>query len=167
MPVTVLLIAAGLRLWGLSSPSISYWDERYYVFDASAYLGGGYGVPIGHPPAVRIEGEGTWVHPPLGKWMIALGEGPLGETPLGWRLPSAVFGIAGVALVYLLGLELWGSVWWAGLAGLLLALDGLHIVQSRIAMLDVFLTTFVTAGVLFVVLDRNRARGERPPDPRR
>jgi dolichyl-phosphate-mannose--protein O-mannosyl transferase len=47
-------------------------------------------------------------------------------------------------------------VWWAGLASLLLALDGLHVVQSRIAMLDIFLTTFITAGILFLVLDRER-----------
>ena len=46
------------------------------------------------------------------------------------------------------------------LAALLLGLDGLHIVQSRMAMLDIFLTTFVTAGVLFVVLDRERMRSE-------
>jgi dolichyl-phosphate-mannose-protein mannosyltransferase len=74
----------------------------------------------------------------------------------GWRLPSALFGIAGVALIYLLALRLWRSVWWAGFVSLLLALDGLHIVQSRIAMLDIFLTTFITAGFLFLVLDRER-----------
>ena len=161
IPFALLTVAGGLRLWGLAAPPITYWDEQYYVFDASAYLGGGFGEPIGNPPPVRISGEGTWVHPPLGKWMIALGVGPLGVRPLGWRLPSAAFGIAGVGLVYLLGLELWGSVWWAGLAGLLLAVDGLHIVQSRMATLDIFLTTFVTAGVLLLVLDRKRTRGER------
>jgi dolichyl-phosphate-mannose-protein mannosyltransferase len=155
VPAIVLLLAAVIRLWGLPSPPALYWDEQYYVFDAEAYLGGGIGQPIGNPPAVKIADEGTWVHPPLGKWIMALlGVGPLGLRALGWRLPSAVFGIAGVALLYLLALRLWRSVWWAGLASLLLALDGLHIVQSRIAMLDIFLTTFITAGLLFLVLDR-------------
>jgi dolichyl-phosphate-mannose--protein O-mannosyl transferase len=89
--------------------------------------------------------------------MIALlGIGPFGLHPFGWRVPSVLFGVAGVGLLYLLALELWGSVLWAGLASLLLALDGLHIVQSRIAMLDIFLSTFVTAGILFLVLDRTR-----------
>ena len=135
----------------------SVWDEQYYVFDAEAYLGGGIGQPIEGAPPVKIADEGTWVHPPLGKWIIALlGVGPIGQRPIGWRLPSAVFGIAGVALLYLLALRLWRSVWWAGLAALLLALDGLHIVQSRIAMLDIFLTTFITAAMLFLVLDRER-----------
>ena len=124
--------------------------------------------PIGaDPPAVRIADEGTWVHPPLGKWIIALlGVGPIGQRSIGWRFPSAVFGIAGVGLLYLLALRLWRSVWWAGFAALLLALDGLHIVQSRIAMLDIFLTTFVTAAVLFLVLDRERMR-DTPVGPAR
>jgi dolichyl-phosphate-mannose-protein mannosyltransferase len=158
VPGLVLLIAAGLRLWGLGTPSQPYGDESYYVFDAAAYLGGGTMDPIGdEPPAVRIADEATWVHPPLGKWIIALlGIGPIGQRSIGWRLPAALFGIAGVGLLYLLALHLWRSVWWAGFAAFLLSLDGLHIVQSRIAMLDIFLTTFVTAAVLFLVLDRKR-----------
>ena len=80
----------------------------------------------------------------------------MGLHAFGWRFPSVLFGVAGVLLLYFLALELWGSVWWAGLAGLLLSLDGLHIVQSRIAMLDIFLCTFVTAGMLLLVLDRRR-----------
>lgn len=164
VPAVVLLIAAGLRLWGLQSPRQLYWDEQYYVFDAEVYLGGGIGQPIPGAPAVKIADEGTWVHPPLGKWIIALlGVGPFGLRSIGWRLPSAAFGIAGVGLVYLLALRLWRSVWWAGFAALLLALDGLHIVQSRIAMLDIFLTTFITAGILFLVLDRERLEAGPAP----
>ena len=165
VPALVFLLAAGLRLGALSSPPRPYWDEHYYVFDAAVYLGGGIGQPIGVPPAVKIADEGTWVHPPMGKWMIALlGVGPFGNQPLGWRVPSAVFGTAGVMLLYFLALELWASLWWAGLSALLLCLDGLHIVQSRIAMLDIFLSTFILAGVLLLVLDRRRVHA--PSDPK-
>ncbi len=166
VPAVILTIAAVVRLWGVSSPAAMYGDEQYYVFDAEAYLGGATLAPIGNPPPLRIADERTWVHPPLGKWIIALlGVGPLGLRSFGWRLPSALFGIAGVALLYLLALRLWRSIWWAGLASLLLALDGLHIVQSRIAMLDIFLTTFITAGMLFLVLDREQM-GAHPTPPR-
>src|SRR5262249_22439235 len=153
-----VLLAAILRLWGLAAPSQPYWDEQYYVFDARAYLGGGIGQPIPGAPAEHIADEGTWVHPPLGKWMIALlGVGPLGiRSAVDWRLPSVLFGVVGVLVLYLLTLRLWGSVWWAGCSSGLLALDGLHIVQSRLAMLDVFLTTFILGAVLFAVLDRTR-----------
>lgn len=168
VPAAVILLAAAIRIWGIAQPTQLYWDEQYYVFDAEVYLGGGIGQPVGNPPPVKIADEGTWVHPPLGKWIIALlGVGPMGLRSFGWRLPSVVFGIAGVGLLYFLALELWGSVWWAGLASLLLALDGLHIVQSRIAMLDIFMTTFVTAGVLLLVLDRRRMRDPRAAFRRR
>ncbi len=157
VPVAIVVLASVVRVWGLAEPPGTYWDEHYYVLDAEAYLGGGFGQPIAGAPDVRIADEGTWVHPPMGKWMIALlGVGPMGLNAFGWRLPSVLFGVAGVILLYFLALQLWGSVWWAGLAALLLSLDGLHIVQSRIAMLDIFLCTFITAGMLLLVLDRRR-----------
>jgi dolichyl-phosphate-mannose--protein O-mannosyl transferase len=62
---------------------------------------------------------------------------------------------------YLLGLALFESPWWAGLGALLLAFDGLHLVLSRMAMLDVFVSTFVTLGALLLALDRIRG----PSDP--
>ena len=161
-PCLILLAAAALRLWSLPSPPSLYWDEQYYVFDAEVYLHGGFGQPVGNPPPVKIDDEGTWIHPPMGKWIIALlGVGPLGLHAFGWRLPSALFGIAGVALLYLLALRLWGSPGWAAFAAVLLAFDGLHIVQSRLAMLDIFLSTFIIAGFLFLVLDRERLRSGR------
>lgn len=164
--VLLCLFAAGLRLWNVSSPRATYWDEGYYALDAYAYLGGV--PPLSDPPPVpTIEGEVSWKHPPLGKWLIAAGEGALNDSVFGTRLPSALFGVAGVLFVYLLALELWGSVGWAALAGFLLATDGLHIVQSRIAMLDIFLTTFVTAGAYFLVRDLNRPRGPAREHPSR
>src|SRR5919197_2106051 len=153
VPLVLVVVAGGLRLWDLSSPHQTYWDEGYYALDAYGYLSvfPARGSPRG------VDFEQTWVHPPLGKGLISVGEGPLGLTPVGWRLMPALFGIAAVMLLYALALELWGSVWWAGLAGGLLALDGVHIVQSRMAMLDVFVTTFILAALYFLVLDRTRA----------
>jgi dolichyl-phosphate-mannose-protein mannosyltransferase len=111
---------------------------------------------------VAIRDDSTPEHPPLGKWLIAAGIGPSSK-PVGWRLPSAVFGVAGVLLVYLLALTLWRAPWWAGLAGLLVALDGVHIVQSRLAMLDIFMSTFILGGVLCGVLEYQRRNGIRVP----
>jgi dolichyl-phosphate-mannose-protein mannosyltransferase len=164
IPLVLGVATLGIRLWDVTSPPQTYWDETYYAIDASGYLGGILPLPA-RLPAPTIEGEVSWEHPPLGKWITAIGVSPLGLRPLGYRLPSVVLGTAGVLVLYLLALELWGSAWWAGLAAMLLSLDGLHIVQSRIAMLDVFLVTFITAGALFLVRDRKRlldAAAERP-----
>ena len=43
-------------------------------------------------------------------------------------------------------------------AGLLLALDGVTLVQSRVALLDIFLELFVLAGFAALVVDRDRMR---------
>jgi dolichyl-phosphate-mannose-protein mannosyltransferase len=152
LPLLVVALAFGLRCWHLGTPPQTIGDESYYALDASAYLGGT--LPFPGVPSGAIAGERSWVHPPLGKELIALGEGPIGFTPFGWRLPSAIAGTIGVWLVYLIGRRLWGSPWWAALASGLTALDGLHIVQSRLAMLDVFAGTFALAGIYFVVRDR-------------
>jgi dolichyl-phosphate-mannose-protein mannosyltransferase len=152
----VVTVALALRLWNLGAPAQTVFDESWYTFDAVAYLGGG--ISRLTPPAVAIKNDSTPEHPPLGKWLIAAGIGPYSK-PIGWRFPSMVFGVAGVLLVYLLALTLWRSPWWAGLAGLLVALDGVHIVQSRLAMLDIFVSTFITAGVLCAVLEYQRRNG--------
>ena len=151
--LAVVLLASALRLWGLTTPPDRYWDEGYYVLDAYAYLGGTPELGWGDEP-VKINHEWRWEHPPLAKLFIAAGIGAFGFQPLGWRLPASLFGIAGVGLLYLLGLLLWRSPPLAGLAALLLATDGMHIVMSRMAMLDVFCITFVLAAFIFLLLDQ-------------
>jgi dolichyl-phosphate-mannose-protein mannosyltransferase len=154
--IAVVAVALLLRMWNLGQPAQTVFDESWYTFDAVAFLGGGAFRPP--EPWVAIKDDSTPDHPPLGKWLIAAGTGPYSK-PIGWRFPSMVFGVAGVLLVYLLALTLWRSPWWAGLAGLLVALDGVHIVQSRLAMLDIFMSTFVLGGVLCAVLEYQRRAG--------
>ena len=75
-------------------------------------------------------------------------------------------GTFSVTLLAILAYELFGSALWAGIAGLLLATENLNFVQSRMSMLDIFLTFFVVAGFLFVVLDRRWIRRRTPaPEP--
>jgi dolichyl-phosphate-mannose--protein O-mannosyl transferase len=49
---------------------------------------------------------------------------------------------------------LFGSVLWTFVAGLLMAVENLSFVQSRIATLDVFVAFWVVAAFLFLLLDR-------------
>jgi dolichyl-phosphate-mannose--protein O-mannosyl transferase len=156
----VVGLAAGLRLTGLGRVDRPYWDETFYAADASAYLGR---TPAdqrpGHPsPDIA---ENSWMQPPLGKWLIASGELVAGRGPWGYRFPAAVAGTASVLLAYALARRLSGSLVIAGLGGVLLALDGLHIVQSRVAMLDVFSSTFILGGLLFLIRARAGPAADR------
>lgn len=144
----LVVLAAGLRLWGLDVPERLYFDEKYYAADALERVQRG------------VE-EGRSVHPPLGTWLIAAGIEVLGERPVAWRIPSVVAGTLTVLVTFLAGRLLTGSVVLAGTAGLLVAVDGLALTASRIATLDVFLGLFVVTAVWLVLRDR-RARRDDP-----
>jgi hypothetical protein len=104
----------------------------------------------------RERGDvGSWVHPPLGKWAIAVGELIFGPDPFGWRFSAVIFGSASVVMLAAIAQLLFRKPIWTFTAGLLLATESLHLVQSRVAMLDIFVTTWIVAGFLFLVLDRN------------
>jgi dolichyl-phosphate-mannose--protein O-mannosyl transferase len=101
-------------------------------------------------------------HPHLAKWLIAAGIEVFGYTPFGWRVGPALVGTLAIPVLYLLARRLLGTTTAATATAGLLAIDLLWFVQSRVAMLDVFVATFALAAVLFVVLDRDRrpAAGE-------
>ena len=126
-------------------------DEVHYIPDSRDVLRYGTESDTRIPP-----GDGSYiVHPPVGKWFIAAGMKIFGDKPFGWRFFGALFGTFSVLIMYLLALRLWGSPWWAAAAGLLLSIDGLWLVQSRVAMLDIYVAVFVLAGVWLLVVDRD------------
>nr|WP_274637981.1 phospholipid carrier-dependent glycosyltransferase [Microbacterium bovistercoris] len=162
-PVFVTLLAAVLRLWNLGHPHALVFDETYYVKDAWSQWNLGYpadwpsdadkGFVAGATNTFLDTGSFV-VHPPLGKWFIGLGMWLFGpDSSVGWRIAAALFGTATVLLVYLLARRLTRSTVFATVAGLLMAIDGLGIVLSRVSLLDIFLTFFSVLAVLFLVYD--------------
>src|SRR3990172_5178195 len=162
---------AALRFFRLDQPPSIVFDE-FYAQDACWYLYRS-SATCTLPQFGGVEhftGEITPMHPPLGKWLIALGVKLLGFHPLGWRLASVVAGIVTIALLYLLTRRLLQSLLAAGLAAGLLATDFLHFVQSRVAMLDIFSALFSVAAFLCLVYDRDELFGRTAsgaPPPRR
>ncbi len=178
------LLAAALRLPGLGRPHEFSFDETYYAKDALSYLRFGYERAfISNANGLLLKGQTNVftssaefvVHPPLGKWAIAIGEAVFGMNPFGWRIVMAVFGIWAVVLVHRVMLRLSGSVVTAALAGLFMAIDGLAIVLSRTALLDQTLMFFVLCTFWALLRDRDHYRhtlvlrqyGEAVPLPRR
>src|SRR3954447_26079580 len=143
------LVSLVVRLWGISYPSDKLFDEAYYPPEAHELLRWGFEYNRGYT---------FIVHPPLGKWLIALGEQVFGYNSLGWRVPSAVAGTIAVVVLVRLARRLTGSTLLGVVAGLLLALDGFSFVISRIGLLDVFLELFVVCAVACLVVDRDEVR---------
>ncbi|MGC1211789.1 MAG: phospholipid carrier-dependent glycosyltransferase [Micromonospora sp.] len=165
----VVAIAAILRFVGLSSPPGKIFDETYYAKDA-------YGlIDRGVEWNYKDNGPSYVVHPPLGKWLIGLGEWAFGyqdaeskisvpghlmttAPEFGWRFAAAVAGTLSVLLLVRIGRRMFRSTTLGCAAGLLLALDGFHLVLSRSAILDIFLLLFVLAAFGALVLDRDARR---------
>lgn len=148
--IVVTLLAAGLRFYHLGAPHSYVFDEVYYAKDGCYDAG----YPWRQCKLAEPGNQTVTVHPPLGRWIIAGGERAFGNDAFGWRFASAVAGTLSVLLVSIMAFRLFGRAVWAGAAGLLLATENLNFVQSRIATLDIFVTLFVVAGYLFLVLDR-------------
>ncbi|GAA1940379.1 phospholipid carrier-dependent glycosyltransferase [Microbacterium aoyamense] len=165
-PTLVTVVAGILRLWNLGNPHELAFDETYYVKDAWSQWNLGYAStwPEGADESFEagdtdiFTGTGSFVvHPPLGKLLIGAGMALFGaDSSFGWRFATAIFGTALVLLLYLVAKTLTNSVPFAVTASGLMAIDGLAIVMSRVALLDVFLAFFVLLAFWFVLLDRGR-----------
>ena len=156
----VTLLAGAVRFHALARPPEKVFDETYYATDGCWYAGEPY-----EDCGLESDVERSWVHPPLGKQIIALGIDGFGNRPFGWRFTAALAGTATVALVGILAFLLFGSALWAGVAALLAATEHLLFVQSRIAMLDVFLAFFIVLGFALLVADRRRSEPARATEP--
>lgn len=145
----VTLIAATVRLWGIGFPPAMQFDEVYYATEGAEMLRQGY---ENNPGYMFI------VHPPFGKWLIGAGIAVFGDDSVGWRVPSAIAGSLCVLLLIRAVRRMTRSTLLGCVAGILLAVDGLSIVQSRFALLDIFLAVFVLAGFSCLLVDRDQMR---------
>lgn len=144
--VIILGISALLRTFRLGTPNELVFDEVYYVDGARDFLANGVELTDGKAEFV--------VHPPVGKWMIAIGMKFFGDDPFGWRISAALFGVASIYLIFLAARKLFNSDFLALLSAALASIDGLHLVMSRTALLDIFLMTFLLGAFVALLYQR-------------
>ena len=167
-PLLATALAAVLRLPNLGRPHALVFDETYYAKDALSTLY--YGTELAtkpSPEAVILANTGKErldiftndpafvVHPPVGKWIIAFGENLFGMTPFGWRIMVCLVGIATVLVTARVTRRLLNSNVAGTLAGIFLALDGVHLAMSRTALLDTVLAFFVISSFGMLIIDRD------------
>ena len=132
----VIALSAAVRVVDLGRFQGTVYDEYYYVHDARALLHGGLAGASGE--SWRPAGVRSVAHPDLAKLAIAAGIVVLGDDPWGWRVPAALAGIALVALVFPLARRLGLTDEWALAALVLAAADPMLMLESRVAVLDMF-----------------------------
>ncbi len=136
------LAAAALRLPRLGVPNSEVFDEVYHAKSALQYLDG--------------ERPVEWVHPPTAKLLIATGVWLFGYEAWAWRLAPALCGLALAPVFFLFARRTLASERAAILATVLLLCDGVYLVQSRIAMTNIFAVLFQVSAALCVL----RAAGQ-------
>ena len=161
----IAVVVLVLHLLIISKPAVLVFDEKLYVPSARSFLAG----------SGLTNGE----HPPLGKWLIADGIAIFGDNPVGWRIPSIIFGTASIFLFYLICVHLvrkeatgdetvtqdlakprrWDA--WLTMrtfvpvfATFLFAFENLSFIQAHVAMLDVFSVTFMLLGFLLYLRNK-------------
>lgn len=157
--VCVLLILAFsfvTRVWNLHTPENYVFDEVYHAVtvkliardDARAYEWWN----AAPEPNTAVD----WLHPPLAKLTQAAAVRIAGENAFGWRISSVLFGVGLILVTILLTEKMTKSKIVALTAGTIASLDGLLLVQSRIAMNDIHVSFFILLTVLFYILYRQK-----------
>ena len=142
-PILIALVSFFLRIFHLGDIKTFIFDEVYYVDGARDLLKFGVEVTGNNPEFI--------VHPPIGKWLIALGIQLFGDSAFGWRFTSAVAGSVMILLIALIAHRLFRNPLLTGLASALMAVDGMALVHSRTALLDNFLALFILIATYFFI----------------
>jgi dolichyl-phosphate-mannose-protein mannosyltransferase len=170
-PIGLLLLwlfAVSLRFWGLERFNTLVFDEIYYVKFADQYLRG---VPFfdGHPPLSKyIIAIGIWIAEKL-HLGPSIGNDLAGgfHTTWSYRWTAALTGSLIPIVVAELVRQISQNRRFALMAGSLVALDGLFLVESRYALNNVYLVIFGLLGQLGLVLAARARMGRWSPTDRR
>ena len=138
VPLALFIGTLATRLPMITRPQAFVFDEIYYALD-------------GADIARRGLEKGGVVHPPVGKWLVAIGVRIYGFTPFGFRCIALLSGAIVVVLVYATARKVVSGHALPALAGGLAALDGIAYTTGRVAMLDVFVALFTMIVVFCTV----------------
>ncbi|MDQ5951448.1 MAG: Dolichyl-phosphate-mannose--protein mannosyltransferase, partial [Patescibacteria group bacterium] len=149
--VVVLAFAYLTRMYNLHLPEGYMFDEVYHGATAKLIANNDPRAFEWWNPPPEPDTAVDWLHPPLAKYFQAASILAFGENSFGWRFSSVVFGVLVIVITYHLSLALFKNQALAVAAAALSSLDGLLLVQSRIAMNDIFVTFFMLLSVYFYV----------------
>ena len=150
----LFVISAALRLiWLDKPPGLLIFDESYYVNVARIILRLPQ-QPNVFPNAIPGIDSVNQEHPLLAKLLIALSMSIIGDNGWGWRIPSVVFGLLSIFVLYLLLKKTAKSPMIALMGTFLFSFDTLVFVHGRIATLDIFVLGFMLLGFYWYFSNR-------------
>jgi len=160
----LLVVAAGVRLYGIADPPLSFHATRQYrslLIARGHYYAGLTGLPDWkrHVAEVNMDRQGV-LEPPVGEYLTSIGYRVFGESYWLPRTLSVVFWLVGAILLWRIGARLLDRR-----AGLLAAAVYLFlpfgVVASRSFQPDPLMLMLVLAGVLSMLRFRDDPSGRR------
>ena len=130
---------------GFSDDTSPVFDEKHYVTQAKEMLLNG---GIEDNP-----GFGLVVHPPLGKWLLAIGEAIAGYNPYGWRIIPVIAGVVSVLIISYIVYRVTSSLSLMVFAAVIANFEGVSLTMTRSGMLDAFVLFFVCFITLCAVME--------------
>ncbi|MBV6625650.1 MAG: phospholipid carrier-dependent glycosyltransferase [Rivularia sp. (in: Bacteria)] len=160
--LAVLLLSLGLRFWGLGRFNTLVFDEVYYAKFAQNYLS---------------QNQFFDGHPPLGKYIIAIGMWlsdyfpfwqdtvnvltGVARSPWSYRWINALFGSFIPLIVAGIAYQLSYRRSFAFLAGLFTACDGIFLVESRYALINQYIVIFGLLGQWLLLIALGKTKKQR------
>ncbi len=144
-------VSTVVLIWNLWTGSVLSWDEGFYGSVSKEIFRTG--------DWINLYWAGTqWSDkPPLYMWMTSLSFNLFGINEFSVRLFSAICGVSTVIVTYFLGAKLYSRK--AAVASALTLLCTWHFIwSSRVGMLDIALTFFISLSILLFELGSNNKK---------
>jgi Gpi18-like mannosyltransferase len=146
IPAAIAAVFMGIAFIRLGIPSEQIFDEVYHARTAMEYIKG--------------VSPYEWTHPPLAKLIAAVGVLIWGggweleaktftaHQAFSWRFTAVIFGGLTLVATYVLTRLMFNNRVIAAAATIMLALDGVFFVQSRVAMTNIYEVFFIMLGTI-------------------
>jgi len=171
-PGLIALVGGFLRFFRLGDPHELVFDETYYVKQAYSLLHWGVEMRVqstlqtpdklftaGTTNVFDTTNGDMVVHPPVGKWVIAVGEWLFGiDSSVGWRFSVALLGTLSILIIGRVARRMFGSTLLGCIAAFLLAFEGHAFVIQRTGILDSIVMFFALLSFAVLLIDRDRSR---------
>ena len=142
---SLTFIAFVLFIYHIGNFPDFYFDETHYLKAALDW--------IQLTPTTNLE------HPPLGKLIIASGIKLYGQNPFGFRMMNVFSGTLIITFTFLIAEILFIDLLWASFVTIFSLLNFWIYINSRIAMLDIFLVQFYIMAIYFyLAFDKSRIK---------
>ena len=142
IPLIFILLSAIIVIFHNTGGSLADWDESIYAEVSKEIL-------IYRDWITLHWNYSLWFHkPPLYMWLTAIMYKIFGVNEFSARFWSAIFGTGGIVITYFLGKELYNK--YVGLiSSMILLTTPQYLNYSRMGMLDVPVTFFISLSILF------------------